>query len=57
MEGIKKIDKVSLDVELILELLKKIENNQKILLKIQTDRDIWKEKYNELKLLYDKTWI
>ena len=57
MEGTKKIDKVSLDVALILELLKKLENNQKILLKIQTDRDIWKEKYNELKLLYDKTWI
>ena len=57
MEGTKKIDKVSLDVALILELLKKLENNQKILLKIQTDRDIWKDKYDQLKLLYDKTWI
>jgi len=57
MDGIKKIDKVGIDVALILELLKKIENNQKILLKIQTDRDIWKEKYDKLKLLYDKTWI
>ncbi len=57
MDGIKKIDKVGIDVGLILELLKKLENNQKILLKIQSDRDIWEEKYNELKLLYDKTWI
>ena len=57
MEGTKKIDKVAIDVALILELLKKLENNQKILLKIQTDRDIWKEKFDELKLLYDKTWI
>ncbi len=57
MEGTKKIDKVGIDVGLILELLKKLENNQKILLKIQTDRDIWKDKYDKLKLLYDKTWI
>ena len=53
----KKIEEVSKDIKDILETVTKLQKDKNTILLIQKDRDLWKKKYNELKLLYDKTWI
>jgi len=53
----KKIDEVEKVVKDILDRVVQLElNNQKIL-ELERERDNWKKKYEELKVLYDKTWI
>ncbi len=57
MPELKKIDIVESDLKKVLELIQEIERKQKINLKVQEERDMWKQKYEELKKLYQKTWF
>tara|TARA_R110001583_G_scaffold7231_1_gene36086 strand:+ start:611 stop:805 length:195 start_codon:yes stop_codon:yes gene_type:complete len=63
MEEIKKIDVVQQDVKDILAILKELNENRLKLLKLESqklklkkERDLWENKYNELKKLYEKCW-
>ena len=63
MEEIKKIDVVQQDVKDILAILKELNDNRLKLLKLESqklklkkERDLWENKYNELKKLYEKCW-
>ena len=58
MEEIKKIDVVQQDVKDILAILKELNDNRLKLLKLESqklklkkERDLWENKYNELKKL------
>ncbi len=57
MPETKKIDEVEKVVKDILDRVVQMElNNQKIL-ELERERDNWKKKYEELKVLYDKCWL
>ena len=63
MPEIKKIDIVEEDIKSILQILKELNGNRLKLLELETEkiklkkqRDLFEKKYNELKVLYDKTW-
>ena len=63
MPEIKKIDVVEEDIKSILQILKELNGNRLKLLELETEkiklkkqRDLFEKKYNELKILYDKTW-
>ena len=63
MPEIKKIDGVEEDIKSILQILKELNRNRIKLLELETEkiklkkqRDLFEKKYNELKILYDKTW-
>jgi len=63
MPEIKKIDIVEEDIKSILQILKELNGNRLKLLELETEkiklkkqRDLFEKKYNELKILYDKTW-
>tara|TARA_R110002167_G_scaffold364125_1_gene585443 strand:- start:138 stop:332 length:195 start_codon:yes stop_codon:yes gene_type:complete len=63
MPEIKKIDVVEEDIKSILQILKELNRNRIKLLELETEkiklkkqRDLFEKKYNELKILYDKTW-
>jgi len=53
----KKIDEVEKVVKDILDRVIHIETNNNTILNLKKDRDLWKKKYDDLKTLYDKTWI
>ena len=57
MPETKKIMEVEIVVRDILEKVEKLEKDKKLLLRIQEDRDYWRNKYTELNKLYIKTWI
>ena len=57
MPETKKINEVEIVVRDILEKVEKLEKDKKMLLRIQEDRDYWRNKYTELNKLYIKTWI
>jgi hypothetical protein len=57
MPETKKINEVEKVVKDILEKVEKLEKDKKMLLRIQEDRDYWRNKYTELNKLYIKTWI
>tara|TARA_R110000803_G_scaffold128920_1_gene196283 strand:+ start:125 stop:298 length:174 start_codon:yes stop_codon:yes gene_type:complete len=57
MPETKKIMEVEIVVRDILEKVEKLEKDKKMLLRIQEDRDYWRNKYTELNKLYIKTWI
>ncbi len=63
MPEIKKIDIVEEDIKSILQILKELNGNRVKLLELESEkiklkkqRDLFEKKYNELKVLYDKTW-
>jgi cell division septal protein FtsQ len=53
----KKIDEVEKIVKDILDRIIQLEMNNEKILQLQRERDHWKKKYEELKVLYDKCWI
>ena len=53
----KKIDEVEKVVKDILDRVIHLETNSDTILNLKKDRDVWKKKYDDLKTLYDKTWI
>jgi len=53
----KKIDEVEKVVKDILDRVVQMELNNEKILQLTKERDHWKKKYEELKVLYDKTWI
>ena len=57
MPETKKINEVNKLVKDILDRVIKLEKDKKLLLRIQEDRDYWRNKYTELNKLYIKTWI
>ena len=57
MPETKKINEVNKVVKDILDRVINLEKDKKLLLRIQEDRDYWRNKYTELNKLYIKTWI
>ena len=57
MPETKKINEVNKLVKDILDRVINLEKDKKLLLRIQEDRDYWRNKYTELNKLYIKTWI
>ena len=57
MPETKKIIEVNKLVKDILDRVINLEKDKKLLLRIQEDRDYWRNKYTELNKLYIKTWI
>tara|TARA_R110000824_G_scaffold358460_1_gene545986 strand:+ start:104 stop:277 length:174 start_codon:yes stop_codon:yes gene_type:complete len=57
MPETKKIIEVEMLVKDILDRVINLEKDKKLLLRIQEDRDYWRNKYTELNKLYIKTWI
>ena len=57
MPETKKIIEVEMVVKDILDRVINLEKDKKLLLRIQEDRDYWRNKYTELNKLYIKTWI
>ena len=57
MPEIKKIDEVEKVVKDILDRVIHLETNSDTIINLKKDRDLWKKKYDDLKTLYDKTWI
>ena len=57
MPETKKIMEVEKLVKDILDRVINLEKDKKLLLRIQEDRDYWRNKYTELNKLYIKTWI
>ena len=53
----KKIDEVEKVVKDILDRVIHLETNSDTIINLKKDRDVWKKKYDDLKTLYDKTWI
>ena len=53
----KKIDEVEKVVKDILDRVIHLETNSDTIINLKKDRDAWKKKYDDLKTLYDKTWI
>ncbi len=53
----KKIDEVEKVVKDILDRVIHLETNNITIINLKRDRDLWKKKYDDLKTLYDKTWI
>jgi hypothetical protein len=53
----KKIDEVEKVVKDILDRVIHLETNSDTIINLKKDRDLWKKKYDDLKTLYDKTWI
>ena len=53
----KKIDEVEKVVKDILDRVIHLETNSDTIINLKKDRDVWKKKYDDLKILYDKTWI
>ena len=57
MPETKKIDEVEKVVKDILDRVIHLETNSDTIINLKKDRDLWKKKYDDLKTLYDKTWI
>jgi len=53
----KKIDEVELIVKDILDRVVQMELNNEKILQLTKERDMWKKKYEDLKVLYDKSWF
>jgi len=53
----KKIDEVELIVKDILDRVVQMELNNDKILQLTKERDNWKKKYEDLKVLYDKSWF
>lgn len=57
MEKQKKIDEVEKVVKDILDRVVQLEMNNDKILQLTKERDNWKKKYEDLKVLYDKCWL
>jgi|TARA_B110000503_G_C6970609_1_gene339031 hypothetical protein len=57
MPETKKINEVEKVVKDILDRVIHLETNSDTIINLKKDRDLWKKKYDDLKTLYDKTWI
>lgn len=57
MEKEKKINEVEKVVKDILDRVVQMEKNNDKILQLTEERDMWKEKYNGVKKLYEKTWF
>ena len=57
MPETKKINEVEKVVKDILDRVIHLETNSDTIINLKKDRDVWKKKYDDLKTLYDKTWI
>ena len=53
----KKIDEVEKVVKDILDRVVQMELNNDKILQLTKERDMWKKKYEDLKVLYDKSWF